>query len=82
MGVTGRRERNWLMNYLAEPNKMRAAKDPIALELAARNGVCPKSGGTLQHRNSASRDQRRRPARANRAFCTDEKHPYRIHGYG
>jgi protein SCO1/2 len=34
MGITERRERNWVINYLAEPNKMRAAKDPIALELA------------------------------------------------
>ena len=34
MGITARRERNWLVSYLAEPNKLRAAKDPIALELA------------------------------------------------
>jgi protein SCO1 len=34
MGITERRDRNWVINYLAEPNKMRAAKDPIALELA------------------------------------------------
>jgi protein SCO1 len=39
MGVTARRERNWLINYLAEPNKMRARKDPIALELAKNNKV-------------------------------------------
>ena len=38
-GVTALRERKWLMNYLAEPNKMRAAGDPIALELARRNKV-------------------------------------------
>jgi protein SCO1/2 len=38
-GVTNLRERNWLRQYLAEPNKMRAAKDPIALELAKRNKV-------------------------------------------
>jgi protein SCO1/2 len=34
MGVTARRERNWLINYLAKPDKMRARKDPIAMELA------------------------------------------------
>ena len=39
MGITARRERNWLINYLAEPNKMRARKDPIALELARNNKV-------------------------------------------
>jgi len=39
MGVTARRERNWLINYLAEPNKMRARKDPIAMELAKNNKV-------------------------------------------
>lgn len=39
MGITDRRERDWLINYLAEPNKMRAAGDPIALELAKRNKV-------------------------------------------
>ncbi|HXD39171.1 MAG TPA: SCO family protein [Ramlibacter sp.] len=33
-GVTERRERNWLIRFLAEPNKMRAEKDPIALHLA------------------------------------------------
>ncbi len=39
MGITERRERNWVLNYLAEPNKMRARKDPIALELAKNNKV-------------------------------------------
>jgi protein SCO1/2 len=39
MGITARRERKWLVNYLAEPNKMRARKDPIALELAKNNKV-------------------------------------------
>jgi protein SCO1/2 len=39
LGVTGLRELKWLNQYLAEPNKMRAAKDPIALELARRNKV-------------------------------------------
>jgi protein SCO1/2 len=39
MGITARRERNWLINYLAEPDKMRARKDPVALELAKNNKV-------------------------------------------
>ena len=34
MGITERRERNWLVNYLFTPDRMRAHKDPIALELA------------------------------------------------
>lgn len=38
-GVTARRERHWLIRYLAAPDKMRAAKDPIALELAKNNKV-------------------------------------------
>jgi protein SCO1 len=37
--VAARRQRAWLMRYLAEPEKMRARKDPIALELAKRNKV-------------------------------------------
>ena len=38
-GLTARRERNWIVRYLAEPEKMRAAKDPIALELAKNHKV-------------------------------------------
>jgi protein SCO1/2 len=34
MGVSARRERDWIISYLAGPNQMRARKDPIALELA------------------------------------------------
>lgn len=34
MGITARRERSWIANYLAGPDKMRARKDPIAMELA------------------------------------------------
>jgi protein SCO1 len=37
--VGARRNRAWLTRYLAEPEKMRARKDPIALELAKRNKV-------------------------------------------
>jgi protein SCO1 len=33
-GITTRREPDWLIRYLAEPHKMRASKDPTALELA------------------------------------------------
>lgn len=35
-GVTARRDRAWLMRFIAAPEKMRAARDPIALELAER----------------------------------------------
>jgi len=38
-GVTQRRERDWLIRYLAAPDQMRAKKDPIALELAKRHKV-------------------------------------------
>lgn len=34
MGITARRERSWIADYLAGPDKMRARKDPIAMELA------------------------------------------------
>jgi hypothetical protein len=37
--VTARRERGWLIRYLVAPDKMRARKDPIALELAQSNKV-------------------------------------------
>jgi protein SCO1/2 len=32
-GVTARRDRSWVVKYITIPNKVRAAKDPIALEL-------------------------------------------------
>src|SRR5262245_25101778 len=35
-GVTQRRQPEWLINFIANPAKIRASKDPIALELAAR----------------------------------------------
>jgi protein SCO1/2 len=38
-GVTQRRERDWLVRFLANPDKLRAGKDPIALELAAKYKV-------------------------------------------
>jgi protein SCO1 len=38
-GVTERRQRDWLVRYLAAPDKMRAQKDPIALELARNHKV-------------------------------------------
>lgn len=34
MGVSARRDRDWIISYLADPSQMRARKDPIALELA------------------------------------------------
>ncbi|WP_164844382.1 SCO family protein [Azoarcus sp. DN11] len=38
-GVTARRARDWLVRYLAAPERMRADKDPIAMELASRYKV-------------------------------------------
>ena len=38
-GVTARRDRAWLVRFLAAPEKMRASKDPIALELAKQYKV-------------------------------------------
>jgi protein SCO1 len=35
-GVVQRRDRGWLAKFISNPAKMRAQKDPIALELAAR----------------------------------------------
>ncbi len=40
-GVTQRRERAWLARWLAEPDRMLAEKDPIALELFARYDNLP-----------------------------------------
>jgi protein SCO1 len=37
--VSARRERAWLLRYLSAPEKMRAANDPIALELAKQAKV-------------------------------------------
>lgn len=39
-GIMARRERAWLARYLAAPDRMRAQKDPIAVELSAKyNGM-------------------------------------------
>src|SRR3989449_10555524 len=35
-GVTARRDRAWLSRYLAEPDRMRAEGDPIAMALFAK----------------------------------------------
>jgi protein SCO1/2 len=35
-GVTERRDRDWLMRYIADPKKMQRAKDPTALSLIAQ----------------------------------------------
>src|SRR5262245_13028043 len=35
-GVTGRRERAWLVSYISDPEKMRVQQDPVALALAAK----------------------------------------------
>jgi protein SCO1/2 len=35
-GVTGRRDRAWLLSYISDPQKMRAREDAIALGLAAK----------------------------------------------
>jgi protein SCO1/2 len=34
-GVTARRDRDWLLDFISEPEKMRRQKDPVALELVA-----------------------------------------------
>ncbi|MBE0624266.1 MAG: SCO family protein [Burkholderiales bacterium] len=39
MGLTERRELNWIASYLTSPNEMRARKDPIALKLAKTHKV-------------------------------------------
>lgn len=36
LGVTDRRDHDWLVRFLMAPDRMRANKDPAALELAAR----------------------------------------------
>ena len=38
LNVTQRRDRTWLARWLAEPDKMLAEKDPLALELHAKHG--------------------------------------------
>ena len=38
-GVTARRERGWLIRYLAEPDAVRASQDPTAAELAGQYKV-------------------------------------------
>ena len=40
-GVTTRRERTWLARFIADPDRMRASKDPIAIELFAKYNKMP-----------------------------------------
>jgi len=40
-GVRTRRDRAWLMRYLAEPDRMRAEGDPIATALFAKYNKVP-----------------------------------------
>jgi protein SCO1/2 len=35
-GVAARRDRDWLTEFISDPEKMRARKDPVALDLVAR----------------------------------------------
>jgi protein SCO1/2 len=35
-GIAGRREREWLVRFISDPERMRRQKDPAALELVAR----------------------------------------------
>jgi protein SCO1/2 len=50
LGVTARRERDWLARFIAFPDEMRARKDPIATELAAKypNFPMPNVGLTRE----------------------------------
>ena len=41
MGVTDRREMNWLLNWLRAPDQMLRKKDPIAMALAAQYNYLP-----------------------------------------
>jgi copper(I)-binding protein/cytochrome oxidase Cu insertion factor (SCO1/SenC/PrrC family) len=41
MGVTERREMNWLLNWLRAPDQMLRKKDPIAMALAAQYNYLP-----------------------------------------
>jgi hypothetical protein len=41
MGVTDRREMNWLLNWLRAPDQMLRTKDPIAMALAAQYNYLP-----------------------------------------
>jgi protein SCO1/2 len=38
LGVTSRRDKSWLLNWLRAPDQMLEAEDPIAMELLARYG--------------------------------------------
>jgi protein SCO1 len=46
-GVTARRDRGWLARWLANPEKMLDAKDPLAMELFARHGELRMPGLAL-----------------------------------
>ena len=54
-GILGRRDHDWLVRFIADPDKMRVQKDPAAIELAARfpavrmpaMGVTPRDAADL-----------------------------------
>jgi len=53
LGVTDRRERNWLLRFLLETDKVHAEKDPIAMELLEKYGMpMPNPGLTREEAES------------------------------
>ena len=56
-GITERRQRQWLVDFIASPERMRASKDPIALALAVevlQRCACPASASPRTRRPSWS----------------------------
>lgn len=72
-GAVGRRDRAWLRRWLKEPDRVLAARDPLALELLARHGGVPMPNLGLTDRevdallqyleaaDAAAEDQRAEP---------------------
>jgi protein SCO1/2 len=54
-GILGRRDREWVVRFIADPEKLRVQKDPVALDLVARfpavrmpsMGIAPRDAADL-----------------------------------
>jgi protein SCO1/2 len=52
-GILGRRDRDWLVRFIADPERMRVQKDPIALGLVARFPHVRMPGMSIPARDAA-----------------------------
>jgi protein SCO1 len=80
-GVTERRERDWLVNFIMDPHKMRRQKDPTALALAAQypGALMPRLGIAKNDAADLISYLEAQAARWNAGAGTPEPHHHQHH---